>query len=138
MYFTPTTGPYFDPNTYNGQLANIQRQINTMQHQTQLPVQQPLPTAQQVAHVSGLDGARMFQKSLGPESSAVVLDNDADIMYMVSTDANGNPKPIAVCHYTVEMENSQTNTYVTKADFEELRKELKQLLMKEKPDEQSA
>ena len=139
MYPQNSIGVNFDPNSYNAQLAAIQRQINSMSYQPAVQAQpqtQLLQNTQQVAHVSGLEGAKVYQKTLGPESSVVVLDNDEDTMYMLSTDANGNPKPIAICRYTVETEASQSNNFVTKQDFDEFKNELKELLkgaMNEQP-----
>ena len=118
--FTPLT---YDPNSYNAQLARIQSQIATMQqpYQPAPPVQIP-----QIQHVSGIDGAKAFQKDIPASASIILMDSNEDKFYMVSKDANGNMNPVVTGRFTLEQE--QNDVYVTKKDFEEFKTELKKLL----------
>lgn len=122
---------------YNQQLAAIQNQLMNLQtapvpswqyapQQTMTP--QPEVPAQQSQFVTGMDGARAYLRSMPPNSSATVFDNNEDVFYALKKDANGIASPIKKCPFTVEEENENSNDYVTKKDFEAFKTELKQFL----------
>ena len=82
--------------------------------------------------VDGIEGARSFlnQKMLA-SSKHIVWDNSKDVFYVLEKDANGNPGRIKICSYSVELEPTMEEKYVTKEDFNALVSKLDQLIKKE-------
>ena len=102
-------------------------------------IPQPQQIYRQVDHVDGLTGAKEYQDKLAPGSSVIVLDNNSDVFYFLTKDANGNaPKQITVGDFTLRKQETTEPAYVTRQDLEDFKAELKQLLTKEKDDEQLA
>ena len=100
------------------------------------PVQQ---SAQQAVNqydcVDGLEGAREFlQKKLLSGAKHIVWDTQKDIFYVIRKDANGVPERIKICPYTVELEPTMEEKYVSRDDFNALVAKLDQLLKKEEND----
>lgn len=70
---------YQNPNTLYPQLNQALGQLQSFA--------QPQPFQQRIVEVSGRDGANAFQ--MGPDSSALLLDNTAPIVWVVRTDGAG-------------------------------------------------
>lgn len=117
-------------------LENYQRQANDLVskigqlQQMQTAAMPVLPTPpMHIDYVQGIDGAREFQSKMAPSSSAVVMDKDEAIFYVVSKDANGNSAPVAFAHFELQTEAAPaTPQYITKQDFDDFRAELMEML----------
>ena len=168
-YVNYTNYPY-QPNAYSSMpavgVADLQQQIAALQSQIQnvgvgtyhIPntiqqypinsgVLQPPPASikryRQIDSVDGIKGAKEYQDSLAPGSSAIIADRNDNVLYMVSVDANGNsPDEIVVVDYQIRKQNaSETKSeevYVLKKDFEAFADEVKKALIKESDNEQPA
>ena len=123
---------------FNQQLQQVQNQLASMQNppyqqnQMQVPypnyLQQPVAEPEQIKTVTGLDGAKAYLQKMPANSSAILMDNNENIFYSVKKDTNGMAFPIAIGKFTLETEQEQTASYVTKKDFEDFKAELKSLL----------
>lgn len=79
--------------------------------------------------VDGLEGAKTFmQNRLISGAKHIVWDNSDDIFYVLEKDSNGVPARIKICHFTVELEPTMEDRYVTKEDFAALSAKLDKLL----------
>lgn len=118
-------------------LENYQRQANDLvskigqlqqlQQSASVPVM-PAPPLH-IDYVQGIEGAREFQAKMAPSSSAVIMDKDDAVFYVVSKDANGSPAPIAFAHFELQTESAPvTPQYLTKQDFDDFRAELMEML----------
>lgn len=129
---------------YNtNQLSNLQAQIQQIQQLMNQPRQapaqpQPQHIASTIPFVDGLDGARQYLKTLGPNSSAAVFDKEEAIFYTLSVDANGNAAPIKIGRFTVEDAPEPGTDVITKADFEGFKAEIRAALaaLSKKEDEE--
>lgn len=113
-------------------LANLQAQIQQIQQLMQQP-RPSQPAAPQkstttIPFVDGLEGARTFLKSMGPNSSAAVFDKEEAVFYTLSVDANGNAAPIKIGRFTVEDAPEPGTDVITKADFEGFKAEIRAAL----------
>ena len=119
---------------YNtNQLSNLQAQIQQIQQLMNQPRQAPAQPQPQhitstIPFVDGLDGARQYLKTLGPNSSAAVFDKEEAIFYTLSVDANGNAAPIKIGRFTVEDAPEPGTDVITKADFEGFKAEIRAAL----------
>ena len=113
------------------QLASLQAQLNTLQTKpitqpTTFPVYSEQP--QQIKYVDGLEGAKKFQESLPPSSSAIVMDSEKDLFYFVMKDANGvAPKKMTIGEFTLHQEELPEDRFATKQDFEAFKDEIRKL-----------
>ena len=83
--------------------------------------------------VDGLEGAREFQqKKLLSGAKHIVWDTQKDVFYVLQKDANGTAARIKICPFTIELEPTMEDMYVSKEDFNALVAKLDQLL-NEKP-----
>lgn len=77
-----------------------------------------------LTRVNGLDGAKAFQ--VMPRETVALFDGNDDIFYIKSADDGGFPTIKAYRFAEVDLTGAKpTNDYVTKAEFEELRNEVK-------------
>ena len=100
--------------------------------------QNPAPVSQsanQFDCVDGIEGARAFLGKMLSSSKHIVWDNSKDVFYVLEKDANGNPGRIKICSYSIELEPTMEEKYVTKEDFNALVSKLDQLINKEVKDE---
>jgi len=103
-------------------------QLQQLQQGSQLPPAM-LPPPLHIDYVQGIEGAREFQAKMAPSSSAVIMDKDDAVFYVVSKDANGSPAPIAFAHFELQTDAvSATPQYITKQDFDDFRAELMEML----------
>ena len=108
-----------------GKLLGVQQQNNPI-----LP-ESPAQRANRFDCVDGLEGARAVLKRMLPSSRHIVWDTNKDVFYVLQTDANNNPARIQICPYTVELEPTMEDMYVTKDDFKALAAKLDQFLNKQ-------
>ena len=79
--------------------------------------------------VDGLEGAKTFmQNRLLSGAKHIVWDTKDDIFYVLEKDSNGTPSRIKICHFTVELEPTMEDKYVTREDFAALSAKLDKLL----------
>lgn len=81
------------------------------------------PQGNQLIRVTGIEGARAYQ--MNANSTVALFDSGSDVMYIKSTDGAGFP---TIRTFTFEEVRPATvptvNDYVSRAEFEELKKEL--------------
>jgi hypothetical protein len=118
---------YQNPNELlQKQLADLAKSFNQMPS-PQLP-NMSQPMTEQVKSVPGIAGAREYLKNMAASSSQVLMDETQNVFFLVRKDANGNPSPITVGHFTVEQEPPEESPYISKQDFEQFKAELWQKL----------
>ena len=91
----------------------------------------PTPAESRFDCVDGIEGARAFLGKMLASTKHIVWDSQSDTFYVLQKDANGNPARIQMCKYTVELEPTMEEKYVTKEDFNALVSRLDKLLTKE-------
>ena len=92
------------------------------------------PALSRFDYVDGLDGAKAFQGKMLPSTKHIVWDNNSTVFYVLQKDANGSPARIQICTFTVELEPTMEEKYVSREDFNALVSKLDQLLNKEVKD----
>lgn len=100
-----------------------------------LGVQNQNVSASQAANqfdcVSGLDGAKAFLGKMLSGTKHIVWDNEKSTFYVLQKDANGTAQRVQICNFTVELEPTMEDKYVTRDDFNALLSKLDGLLNKE-------
>ena len=118
------------------QVAQLQSQLAQMSQfqpqpyipQPQAPVQPVVPVREEIKRVNGIDGAKEYQKSLAPNSNAVVFDNNSDRFYLVVKDANGvSPEFMSYGDFTMHKEETPESIYATKEDLNKVLDEIRKL-----------
>ena len=130
----------YNLNTLQQQLQDLSRQYQQLSNQQPQMVQQPMmsvPVPQQVPipiptrqvqYVEGIAGAKLYQESMQPNSSEIIMDKDENIFYQVSKDANGTPaKRIIQARFTIEDTPEEEPMFLTRKDFEEFKEEIRQM-----------
>ena len=84
--------------------------------------------ASQYDLVTGLDGAKSFMSKMLAGTRHIVWDNEQPVFYVLQKDANGAPQRIKICTFTVELEPTMEEKYVSREDFNALVSKLDQLL----------
>ena len=113
---------------------NLQDQIGQLgkllgvQGGSNLPASQ---AANQFDCVSGLDGAKAYQQKMLSGTKHIVWDNEQPVFYVLQKDANGTAQRVQICNFTVELEPTMEDKYVTRDDFNALLSKLDGLLNKE-------
>lgn len=125
---SPYGSPYsgFNGNQYNNYMQNAQ---NGLQGQPK-----------SLIRVNGIDGAKAYQ--VMPRETVALFDGNDDIFYVKSTDDGGFPTIKAYRFSEIDLTGAKpTNDYVTKSEFEELKKEVQnyaeQFVSKSKPTKKS-
>ena len=117
---------------------NLQEQIGQLgkllgvQNPTVTP--DPVPAANRFDCVDGLDGAKAFMNKMLSGAKHIVWDNNSDTFFVLEKDANGQPARIKICQYTVELEPTMEDKYVSKDDFNALAAKIDELLKGVKKD----
>lgn len=114
--------------TFNNLQAQIQQIQNLMNRPAPGLPQAPQKVSTTIPEVDGIEGARIFLKSMAPSSSAAVFDKNEAVFYGLAVDANGNPGPIKRCPFTVEDVPEPGSDTITKADFEGFKAEIRAAL----------
>lgn len=88
--------PMMPYNPYQVQMQQMQLQQQMQQ------MQQPMPTQYSVVKVSGENGAKAFQ--MAPNSSIILMDETAPIVWLKTTDGAGYPTitPYTITPYEAE------------------------------------
>lgn len=119
----------YDP--YSQTLQDQIGQLSKLLGAQTVPETPSLPPANRFDCVDGIEGARAFQAKMLASTKHIVWDSQKDVFYVLQKDANGNPARIQICSYTVQMEPTMDEKYVTKDDFNALVSKLDKLLNKE-------
>ena len=97
----------------NGNLNNLQRQIQDLQQQYQA-----------VTNPNSI----IDQDNLPANSSEIIMDRDENIFYQVSKDANGIPsRRIVRCRFEVEEIQEEEPMVLTRKEFDDFKAEIRQL-----------
>ena len=80
----------------------------------------PTPAESRFDCVDGIEGARAFLGKMLASTKHIVWDSQSDTFYVLQKDANGNPARIQMCKYTVELEPTMEEKYVSRDDFNAL------------------
>ena len=91
-------------------------------------VPEPSQAANRFDCVDGLDGAKAFMGKMLSGSKHIVWDSGKDVFYVLEKDANGQPARIKICPYTVELEPTMEERYVSRDDFNALAAKIDELL----------
>ena len=106
---------------YDYAAQNLQDQIGQLSKllggtgatQPQLPPS-TTPAASQYDEVNGIEGARKLLEKMLPGTKRVAWDSNDPIFYGLAKDANGCAQRIQICRFTVEMEPTPEEKFVTK------------------------
>lgn len=120
--------------TLQDQIGQLGKLLGVQANNPVLP-DTPAVGANKFDCVDGIEGARAVLKRMLPSSRHIVWDTNKDVFYVLQTDANNNPARIQICPYTVELEPTMEEKYVSKEDFNKLVSRLDQLLNKEVKDD---
>lgn len=105
-----------------GAAQSYMDRLNALQGQTP-PAQSSAP---QLIRVTGIDGARAYQ--MPPNASVPLFDGGEDLLYVKTTDGAGFPTirtfAITPINDGVSARAPVGTEYVTRAEFDELRKEV--------------
>lgn len=110
-----------------GQLGKLLGVNGSVSTSPSLPGNQ---AASQFDLVTGLDGAKAFQQKMLANTKCIVWDNEKPIFYVLQKDANGATSRIQICNFTVELEPTMEEKYVSREDFNALVSRIDQLLNK--------
>ncbi|MBO7667773.1 MAG: hypothetical protein J6T26_04855 [Firmicutes bacterium] len=117
------------------QLERLQKQFQQLQNlmgQPSQPVDLPQPTAQKptvtISSVDGIEGARKFAESVGPNSKVVVFDGEEPVFYTFAVDANGNRGTIKIGRFTLEDAPEPGDNTITKDDLDAFKAEIRGML----------
>jgi hypothetical protein len=81
--------------------------------------------------VDGIEGARAYQQKMLASTKHIVWDSGKPAFYVLQKDANGTPARIQIGTFTIEMEPTMEEKYVSREDFNLLAAKIDQLLQKE-------
>ena len=121
-------------NTYTQTLQDQIGQLSKLLGAQSAPVPEAAAAVQSANRfdaVDGIEGARAFLGKMLSSTKHIVWDNNRPVFYVLQKDANGNPARIQICTFTVELEPTMEEKYVTREDFNALVMKLDQLINKE-------
>ncbi len=87
----------------------------------------PVPSepVNNLIRVTGIDGAKAYQ--MQPNSTVALFDSSEDLLYVKSTDGAGFPTIRTFSFSPIEQQEvAPTNDYISREEFEEFKKEIKQ------------
>lgn len=116
-------------------MQNMQMQPNQMQNMQ-------MQSVNNILQVMGPESAQAFQ--IGPDSKVILMDSNKPLFYVKESDSSGYSKTRAFNFNEVSFEdllktqqpvqsqedNSHNSDYVTKADFDDFKKMIEELVMK--------
>ena len=120
--------------TLQDQIGQLSKLLGVQQSAGGMQSSQPvMPAANQYDLVTGLDGARSYMQKMLSGTKHIVWDNEQPVFYVLQKDANGTAARIQICKFTVELEPTMEDLYVTREDFNSLVSKIDQLLNSQKP-----
>ena len=116
--------------TLQDQIGQLSKLLGVQNSTT--PNTQPTPSfGNQYDLVTGLDGAKAFMTKMLSGTKHIVWDNEKPVFYVLQKDSNGTAQRIQICTFTMELEPTMEEKYVSREDFNALVSKLDQLLNKE-------
>ena len=112
--------------TLQDQIGQLGKLLGAQPSPPQIPTN--VPATNQYDLVTGIDGARAFLQKMLSGAKHIVWDNEKPVFYVLQKDANGNPQRIQICTFTVELEPTMEEKYVSRDDFNALVAKLDQLI----------
>ena len=123
---------------YNNLQNQIQQAISLLNQPRQI---QPPPVPQKktttIEEVDGLEGAKIYLKSMAPNTTAAVFDKNEAVFYGLAVDANGTPAPIKRCPFTVEEIPEPGSDTITRDDLTAMEQRLMALIVANMKKEES-
>ncbi|MBQ7737656.1 MAG: hypothetical protein IJT62_07460 [Oscillospiraceae bacterium] len=114
--------------TLQDQIGQLSKLLGGQAAGTVPEVQTP---ANRFDYVAGIEGARAFLQKMLANTKHIVWDSEKAVFYILQKDANGNPARIQICPFTVELEPTMEEKYVSREDFNALVSRLDALIAKE-------
>ena len=114
--------------TLQDQIGQLSKLLGAQPTGQQIPMQTTAQAANQYDLVTGLDGAKAFMSKMLANSRHIVWDNEKPVFYVLEKDANGVAKRVQICTFTVELEPSPEDRFVSKEEFNAMMSKLDQLL----------
>ena len=114
--------------TLQDQIGQLSKLLGGQQQQPEYPLRN---AESRYDIVDGLEGARAFQQKMLASTKHIVWDGQKDVFYVLQKDANGTCQRIQICPFTVTLEQTMEEKYVSREDFDKLVSKLDQLLNKE-------
>lgn len=112
----------------------MQQGLSTM-NQPQMPMvsypgpfQQPVAPSNNIKWVQGRAGANAFPVSAG--ETVQLMDTEESVFYIKSADYSGMPLPLRIFDYTERIQVEERESYVPRAEFDELKKQSEELQKK--------
>ena len=121
-------------NPYTQTLQDQVSQFSRMLGAQASTVPDVAPAVSRFDYVDGIEGAKAFQGKMLPSTKHIVWDSEKPVVYVLQKDANGSAARIQICTFTVELEPTMEEKYVSREDFNALVSKLDQLLNKEVKD----
>lgn len=118
--------PYYNVYQQPGYTQPMPDQLTALrQNQFQQPTQQPVTqSASPIIWVQGEAAARAYMVAAG--NSVLLMDSDASVFYLKSTDASGMPQPLRIFDYKERTDSTNmkkeivSEEYVTRKEFHAL------------------
>lgn len=120
-----------DSESYNKQVADIQKQLANLYNQTQATpmvqtsMQPMFVPPHKILTVSSMAGAEAHLHDMPAGSSDIAAHATENIIYLLAKDANGVPQPIQMAKYSFINPQEDPSGYVTRKDFDDFKEELK-------------
>lgn len=113
------------------------------QYQMPQQMQQTPQSSNDIQWVQGEAGAKSY--IVAPGRSAMLMDSEAQVFYIKTTDVSGVPMPLRIFDYSERMAQPaeapaviSTEKYVTRDEFEKLMKQFESFAEKMKEDTENA
>lgn len=104
-------------------------------YQSAMPPYQAPQSMSAMIFVRGENEANNYP--VGPGQTAYLFDADVNSFYIKSVDITGRPLPLKICDYTERVSNDisepdpkQESMFITKAEFDQFKEELKSEIRK--------
>ena len=114
--------------TLQDQIGQLSKLLGGQNTAASTPGSSAAQSANRYDCVDGLEGARSFMGKMLASTKHIVWDSNKDVFYVLEKDANGTAQRIKICPFTVELEQTPEERYVTKDDFNVLAAKLDKLL----------
>ena len=121
-------------NPYTQTLQDQLGQFSRMLSAQTAAVPEVAPALSRFDYVDGLEGAKAILGKMLPSTKHIVWDSEKPVFYVLQKDANGSASRVQICTFTVELEPTMEEKYVSREDFNALVSKLDQLLNKEVKD----
>lgn len=111
---------------YNGYGQQANTQVPNMMNFQPAPQQQSVASG--IIWVQGEQGAKGYP--VAPGNSVLLMDTEDQVFYIKTTDNNGVPQPLKIYDYTeriIKEPQTQSSDYVSRNEFEELKKMIEEL-----------